>query len=62
MRLMTGIGEFASIKTAHRTTTNDSNFHDEGAGVRSQKSVEQRHTGCDLWALTTDYCCKKKAL
>src|SRR5689334_10947869 len=28
MRLMTGIGEFASIETAHRTTTNDCNLHE----------------------------------
>src|SRR6266576_493937 len=28
MRLMTGIGEFASIKTSDRTTTNDGNLHE----------------------------------
>src|SRR5437773_12067456 len=28
MRLMTGVGEFAPIKTSDRTTTNDCNLHE----------------------------------
>ena len=39
MRLMTRIGEFSSIKTTHRTTTHDSNFHDEDVTLQEPEVI-----------------------